>query len=132
MSMLFCSKMAIRDTLRLRGALAATTMIVLGICLPLVLLLGLTNGIVRQQEENMLRSPTACQLSLWTTGSTTSPLTRQTEFELCQAQLGIRVIIPSTKKVVDMQFKNTSRTVAGLTLLPTTPVAPFPNEDYLH
>ena len=58
-TLLYYSTLAARDTLRPRAALAATAMIVLGVCLPLVLLLGLANGLVRQHEETMLRSPTA-------------------------------------------------------------------------
>src|SRR6266568_7242460 len=99
--MLYYSQIALRDTLRLRGSLFATSMIVLGICLPLVLLLGLTNGLVHQQEETMLRSPTACQMLLWVTGGKAPPFTQSVESQLTESHPEIALVIPSIKKVVD-------------------------------
>jgi ABC-type lipoprotein release transport system permease subunit len=124
-TLLYYSTLAARDTLRPRAALAATAMIVLGVCLPLVLLLGLANGLVRQHEETMLRSPTACQLQLWVTGGSAAPLTRAAEDRLCQAHAGVALVIPGVKKVVDAQAVRQGTALPGLTLLPTTPGDPL-------
>src|SRR4051794_13658242 len=94
----FYTLLAVRDTLRLRLSLLATLMTVIGICLPLALLLGLTAGLVKQQEESMLRSPTACQLSLWVTSGQASPLSQAVEAQLEHAHPGIGIVIPESKK----------------------------------
>src|SRR5437868_13819176 len=93
-NLLFYTLLAVRDTLRLRVSLLATLMTVMGICLPLMLLLGLTAGLVKRQEAAMQRSPTACQLSLWVTSGQAAPLSRSVEAQLERAHPGIDLVIP--------------------------------------
>src|SRR5205814_9162858 len=108
----FHALLAVRDPLRLRVSLLATLTTILGICLPLVLLLGLSAGLVRRQEEAMLRSPTACQLSLWVTSGQAAPLGQSAEARLEQSHPGIDVVIPEIKKVVDVRSPD-GRQIAG-------------------
>src|SRR5438128_11625208 len=71
--------LAMRDTLRMRGSLLHSVLIIAGNGLALVLLLGLTAGIVRQQEDALLKSPSSIVVSAWLTSNKGTPLTRRSE-----------------------------------------------------
>src|SRR4051794_24518980 len=103
MSIRYCTVLALRDTLRLKGPLAASLMIVLGVCLPLLLLQGLTSGEVRQQEARLLASPTATLVQLWTASDRARPLDDAAERDLEESHPGIRLVLRDSKKVLGLR-----------------------------
>lgn len=114
----YYSVMAVRDTFRLPGALMATTMIVLGISVPLVLMSGVTNGLVRQQEEAMLSSPTSTLTNLWVTSGQAPPLNREVEDRLA-SHPEILMVIPSIRKLIDVESQSNGKALKSVTLLST-------------
>lgn len=112
---------AVRETLRIKGDLFATTTIVVGICVPLLLLLGITNGLVKQQEEDMLKSPTACQIRVWRTANAAPTFCEALERRLEIENPDILVAIPGITKVVDVYCDERGKQISGLTVLCTKP-----------
>ena len=116
---------ACRETLRLKGSLAATATIVIGICLPLILLWGLADGLIKQQEQDVLKSPTACQLRLYATGRTARPFTITLEKQLVVEHPDIDLVIPDITKVVEVHCDATTRRLPAMTVMCTKPGDPL-------
>ncbi|MFK7819208.1 MAG: ABC transporter permease [Planctomycetaceae bacterium] len=93
--------------------------ILCGIAVPLVLLLGLTDGLVRQQERDFLRSPSAIQIRASVTGAA-PPITRDLERQWEQ-QDDIAQVIPDITKVVTLKNTLPDVTLTGITVRCTKP-----------
>jgi hypothetical protein len=120
----FYTVLVCRDTLRLRGSLVTTLLILVGPCLALVLLLGFRAGLVRQQEDDLQKSPTACEVTAWLTSSHGSPLSRAALARWQGAHPECRCGIPDVQKVVSIQREPGGAELAGVTLLCTLPGDP--------
>ena len=62
---LFYTQLAVQDLVRLWGATQHHVIIVAGICLPILLLLGLERGHVADLRRDLLTSPTGRQIVFW-------------------------------------------------------------------
>ncbi|MCA9073698.1 MAG: ABC transporter permease [Planctomycetaceae bacterium] len=122
-----------RETFRTLRTLITIVMIVCGITVPLVVLQGITDGLIRQQEQDFLKSPSAIQIDLAATG-TSGPITAAVELELCRHP-SIAAVIPDTTKVVDLRSEVADTDVPGVTLRATQlgdPLLEFYGADVLH
>jgi len=99
-------------------------MIVSGIAVPLAMLLGLTEGLIRQQERDFLKSPSAIEIALSATGKS-GPLTREREREIQEAHSGIAAIIPDVTKVVTLTNRTHKKEVSSTTVRCTQPGDPL-------
>ena len=111
----FYTHHAVRETFGLPVQLFTMLMITFGISVPLALLLGLTEGLIRQQERDFLKSPSAIEIAVSATGKS-GPLTQERERELLQKQPGISAIIPDVTKVVTLANRNRNREVTNTTV----------------
>ena len=93
--------------------------ILCGIAVPLVLLLGLTDGLVRQQERDFLRSPSAIQIRASVTGAA-PPITRALEQQWEQMD-NVAQVIPDITKVVTLSNTLPDVTLPGITVRCTKP-----------
>lgn len=57
----------IRDSVRARTSLLVGTCIIAGVCLPMLLMLGLSRGLVEQFREDLSRSPSTRRIAVWAT-----------------------------------------------------------------
>lgn len=119
----FYTTLAWRDTVRRPLRLAFVLAIVCGTTVPLALLLGLTDGLVRQQEDDLRKSPSAVVIHVAVTPGA-KPLTPDREAELARVS-GISQVIPDVTKVADLSNPASSRTVASVTLCCTKPGDPL-------
>ncbi|MFB0520839.1 MAG: ABC transporter permease [Desulfatiglandales bacterium] len=108
-----------KDVIRSPGAFIASALVVAGICLPLLLLIGLKRGLVRQFAEDINKSPTAREIQLWVVQEK-NILTEGSIAELMQEYPAIETVIPGIKKVVKLRDGSGSDpNIEGLTLLAT-------------
>ena len=119
--------LTILDVLRLWPTVQHHVIIVAGICLPILLLLGLKNGHVADLREELLRSPTGRQVVFWSGqhGELMSPSTiRQYEEDIP----GVDLIIPEVQRLVSISAgddEENSLTIDDVTLYSTRPRDPI-------
>lgn len=102
-----------KDTFRLRGSLMHTIGTIIGTGLALVLLLGLTNGLVQEQKERLRQSPTGCLISGWLASSHSQPFSHAMESTWRTQCPRIVTVIPNTRKVVAVQTKQVTENYPG-------------------
>lgn len=85
----------------------------------MVLLLGLTDGLVRQQERDFLRSPSAIQIRASVTGAA-PPITRALERQW-EERDDVAQVIPDITKVVTLRNVLPDVTLPGITVRCTKP-----------
>ena len=111
------------DMVRLWPATRQHILIVTGICLPILLLLGLKRGHVAELQKELVKSPTGRQVIFWSAqrGELLSPNTLE---RLCVELPKVELAIPDTQRVVQLQ--GTGKTpVEGVTLYSTLPGDPL-------
>ena len=101
------------DTWKAKWPLLANMSIVAGICLPILLLLGLNRGLVEQFRQDILKSPTACEIRV-TALRETALLTEAREHELENLEDVDKVIPLIEKKAVTLQTADGHSLVANL------------------
>ncbi len=115
------------DLIRLWASTQQQVIIVTGICLPILLLLGLKRGHVAELEKDLVTSPTGRQVILWAAqkGDLLSPqLVTQLEKQLPD----VDIIIPDTQRVVNLVSTvagKESQLAEGVTLYSTKPGDPL-------
>lgn len=115
-----CTAFAFKETFRIRGPLVLAVNLVCGITLSLLLLLGLVNGIIRQQERDVEKSPSAVEVTI--AASRTSQSLSPAMIGELESRPGIERVIEDITKVVD--FKGTSERT-GVTVRCTKPGDPL-------
>ncbi|MCP4990628.1 MAG: hypothetical protein GY928_32685 [Colwellia sp.] len=95
-------KTGVNDAYRARVPLLANILIVAGICLPILLLIGLKRGLVEKFRSDILKSPTACEIRLWVTREDTA-INKEREGELEHNLAKISLVIPDITHVVDLK-----------------------------
>lgn len=111
------------DLIRLWPATRQHILIVTGICLPILLLLGLKRGHVAELQKELVKSPTGRQVVFWSAqrGELLSPTTlERLQGELPRAELAI----PDTQRVVHLQGQG-KKIIEGVTLFSTLPGDPL-------
>ena len=111
------------DMVRLWPATRQHILIVTGICLPILLLLGLKRGHVAELQKELVKSPTGRQVVFWSAqrGELLSPSTLE---QLCSELPNVELAIPDTQRVVQLQGKG-KIAVEGVTLYSTLPGDPL-------
>jgi ABC-type lipoprotein release transport system permease subunit len=93
----------------LRSATQQQVIIVAGICLPILLLFGLTNGHINELRSQLTKSPTGRQVKFGTTRSKPEDaLTLKTIYELEKSIPVLEVLIPDIKKIVTLSSDKNS------------------------
>ncbi len=105
---------AFRETFRIPRTLITVVIIVCGIAMPLVILKGITDGLVKQQEEDFQKSPSATTIQV-AASTTSGPITRTLEQTLL-AHPAISSVIPDTTKIVDLSANHGMQNVTGVTV----------------
>ena len=86
---------------RFPAAWFVTSLVVAGICLPLLLIAGLKRGLVTNIENGIKNDPTACQINIWVVREGTA-LSDKDLRALAQAD-GVAAVIPEITKVLTMK-----------------------------
>lgn len=87
------------DTWRAKRPLLANIVVVAGICLPVLLLLGLRRGLVQQFREAILQSPTACEVTVQAQRAD-QVFTVAHEKELENSGLNANSVIPTVENAI--------------------------------
>jgi len=101
--MMECFKMyvslAVKDVFRLWGATQLQVIIISGICLPILILLGLKNGHVAELREELITSPVGRQVIFWS--SQRGDLLSESVVEDISREItNIELIIPESQRLV--------------------------------
>lgn len=120
------ASLAVKDVFRLWSASQLQIIIVAGICLPILMLLGLKNGHVAELREDLVTSPTGRQVIFWSAknGDFLSP---EVLADLSSSISNVQVIIPESQRVVFVGGDGTSGDgeKSSLTLYGTLPGDPL-------
>ncbi len=120
---LFYLQLGWLDLIRLWPATRQHILIVTGICLPILLLLGLKRGHVAELQKELVKSPTGRQIIFWSAqrGELLSPNSLE---RLAKELPKIDLAIPDTQRVCNLQGK-TKNIAEGITLYSTLPGDPL-------
>jgi ABC-type lipoprotein release transport system permease subunit len=98
---------------------------VAGICLPLLLLIGLKRGLVEKLIEDIVKSPTSREISLWVVQEKAA-LTPAAIADLVRQHPGIEMVIPNIKKVVGARHgTDSTNRIDSLSLAATDACDPY-------
>lgn len=114
-------RLTMLDVLRLWPTVQHHVIIVAGICLPILLLLGLKNGHVADLRQELLRSPTGRQIVFWS-GQHAELMAPSTIDRYEQEIPGVDLIIPEVQRLVSISVEGTEgddRSVDDVTLYST-------------
>lgn len=120
-------RLGVLDLLRLWSATQLHVIIVAGICLPILLMLGLKRGHVTELRQALLTSPSGREMKFGSPRGKeflTLPTVKQLEQELP----GVEVIIPEVDRLATLEVISRSgekRSVANVTVRPTREVDPL-------
>lgn len=97
--------LAIRDLFRLWTTTQHHVIIVAGICLPILMLLGIKRGHVEALRQDLITSPTGRQVTFWSAQK--GELMDRSSIERLSKELAsVEVIIPETQKIVRIKSNN--------------------------
>lgn len=114
----YYTSLAIRDLLRLWASTQHHVIIVAGICLPILLLLGLKRGHVEELRRELMTSPTGRQIVFW--ASQDGSLLDATGLDDLQKRLtGAELMIPDQQRVVSARSANSDGRPLTLTVYST-------------
>ena len=114
----YYTSLAIRDLLRLWASTQHHVIIVAGICLPILLLLGLKRGHVEELRRELMTSPTGRQIVFW--ASQEGALLDAKGLDDLQKRLpGAELIIPDQQRVVSVRSVTGDKPPLTLTLYST-------------
>tara|TARA_R110002111_G_C6005549_1_gene373807 strand:- start:1735 stop:3642 length:1908 start_codon:yes stop_codon:yes gene_type:complete len=94
-------KLAWYDLFRLRSATQHHIIIVAGICLPILMLLGLKRGHVETLRQDLITSPSGRQITFWS-AQTGELMDREAIERLTKTLPAVDVIIPESQRVVSL------------------------------
>jgi hypothetical protein len=113
---------AFKDSYRARTTLLTNAVIFAGICLLILLLIGLKSGLVQQFYDDIMKSPSATE-GKWFATSANQALDRQGEKQLLTALPPGAIVIPEITKIVTLT--TATGKVENVTLQATVPRDPF-------
>lgn len=122
----FYLELAIRDLIRLWSTTQHHVIIVAGICLPILMLLGLKRGHVETLRKDLITSPTGRQITFWSARK--GELMDRAAIDRLASELpAIDVIIPESQRLAHLRFHKDgeSREVESATLFATRPGDPL-------
>jgi ABC-type lipoprotein release transport system permease subunit len=110
------TRLTILDILRLWSSVQHHVIIVSGICLPILLLLGLKNGHLAELRKDLLQSPTGRQVVFWS-GQAGKLMTADSLHTLKDEIPAVDLLIPELQRVVSLEYNDKS--VSSVTLYST-------------
>ena len=119
--------LAIKDVFRLWPASQLQVIIIAGICLPILLLLGLKNGHVADLREDLVTSPVGRQIVFWS-AKQGDFLTKEVLADIQRSIPNVSLVIPESQKLVFIEHGNgegASDDQSPLTLYSTLPGDPI-------
>jgi ABC-type lipoprotein release transport system permease subunit len=120
--------LTVLDVLRLWPSVQHHVVIVAGICLPILLLLGLKNGHVADLREDLLRSPTGRQVVFWA-GQQGELMTPASVAAFEESIPGVDIVIPEIHRLVSISAsvgeEGRTRHLENVTLYSTRPGDPI-------
>ncbi len=120
--------LAWKDVLRLWSSTQLQIIIIAGICLPILLLLGLKRGHVADLREELVKSPSGRQVIFWTSNETNF-LSDEKLAELKDSIESVDLIIPESQRLLFFQpLASTGEMVGtpvGITLYSSVPSDPI-------
>ena len=120
-------ELAIKDVFRLWSASQLQVIIIAGICLPILLLLGLKNGHVADLREDLVTSPVGRQIIFWS-AKQGEFLTKEVLRDIQGSLPNVSLIIPESQKLVFIERsegQDSSEGSSPLTLYSTLPGDPI-------
>jgi ABC-type lipoprotein release transport system permease subunit len=127
MSSRIYTDLAIKDVFRLWSASQLQIIIIAGICLPILLLLGLKNGHVADLREDLVTSPVGRQVVFWS-AKQGEFLTKKVLVALERSIPNVSLIIPESQKLVFIsqgEGNEAGKDASPLTLYSTLPGDPI-------
>jgi ABC-type lipoprotein release transport system permease subunit len=109
--------LSLRDLFRLWRSTQHHVVIVAGICLPLLLLLGIKGGFIEEMREDLLASPQGRQVTFWAMASDQYLLAGKLD-SLQEKIPNIDVLIPEVQRLVQVTNGNSAE-IFDVTLVPT-------------
>lgn len=125
--MLYYIQLGYLDLVRLWSSTQQQVIIVTGICLPILLLLGLKRGHVADLEKDLVTSPTGRQVTLWAAQKgdlLSTDLIKNLEKQLPD----VDIIVPDTQRVVNLATNGSGKAnqvAEGVTIYSTKPGDPL-------
>jgi len=119
--------LAIKDVFRLWSASQLQVIIIAGICLPILLLLGLKNGHVADLREDLVTSPVGRQIVFWS-AKQGDFLTKEVLADIQGSIPNVSLVIPESQKLVFVKqgkSESTAEPQSPLTLYSTLPGDPI-------
>ncbi|GHT18135.1 hypothetical protein FACS1894189_5500 [Planctomycetales bacterium] len=110
------TRLTILDILRLWSSVQHHVVIVSGICLPILLLLGLKNGHLAELRKDLLQSPTGRQVVFWS-GQTGKLMTADSLHTFKEEIPAVDLLIPELQRVVSLEYSD--KTVHSVTFYST-------------
>ena len=124
-SWIYYNWLAVTDLFRLWSSTQHHVIIVAGICLPILLLLGLKAGHVAKLREELVTSPTGRQVIFYSAQSD-SFITREFADKLASESADIELVIPESQRPVQIRRKSEKQVApVGVTVYPTRPGDPI-------
>lgn len=119
--------LAIKDVFRLWSASQLQVIIIAGICLPILLLLGLKNGHVADLREDLVTSPVGRQIVFWS-AKQGDFLTKEVLADIQGSIPNVSLVIPESQKLVFVEqekSESSAEVQSPLTLYSTLPGDPI-------
>ena len=119
---IYYAKLTALDIFRLWPSVQHHVIIVAGICLPILLLLGLKNGEVAKLREKILASPNATEVLVWM-NSKNSPFNANDITDFRSEMNGLYQAIPAIQKIVSLSSARQSANTVTLDKLTASATA---------
>lgn len=117
---IYYQSLALLDLVRLWATTQHHVVIVAGICLPILLLLGLKQGHVTELRRALLTSPTGRQVLFWSAQGG-ELLDSRSISRLEKSMTGVEIVIPDTQRLVDLSaIRSSGKAAAELVTLYAT------------
>lgn len=122
----YFGELAYRDFVRLWSSTQHHVIIIAGIVLPLLLLLGLKRGNVAELRADLLKTPTARQITFWSGLRSDLLMTASSLESIRHDSPGIEVIIPDSERLMDLSNPRKSNTAPiAMTMYASRPGDPL-------
>lgn len=119
-------QLSTRDLVRLWPSTQHHIIIVAGICLPILMLLGLKRGHVETLRQDLITSPTGRQVTFWS-AQKGELMTRDSINSLGESLPSVDLIIPETQRIVSIKREDGAEDefIQSVTVYPTRPNDPL-------
>ena len=111
------TRISLLDLVRLWKSTQHHVVIVAGICLPLLLLLGIKSGFIEEMRKELLSSPKGREITFWAMDST--QFIQADSLDQLKSEINeIEVLVPEVNRIVGLSSENVANKIDA-TLSPT-------------